>query len=277
MPRPVVLAGFMRILTPLRGALRRPHAEYPSLAAAQLPACIPTAALEAGVKLHGASVHFVTPRLDHGPIVVQAAIDVLPGDTPESLAARLLDCEHRIYPRAVRWFVQDRLRVEDGRVEVEPRVATAGPTASRGGAAMNRRDNNHNGGARRSRDGRDERQPSRGRGAGRRCASPPAPREAGAGAGETRAGHGLHPSHVQHIDRLLGKVMLFARPADAVVSHYFRENPKLGHRERGIIAEAVFAVLRRRVEFAQFARAARAPRHAGWPCLARRRPGAVTP
>ena len=77
-------------------------------------------ALEAGVKLHGASVHFVTPRLDHGPIVVQAAVDVLPGDTPESLAARLLDCEHRIYPRAVRWFVQDRLRVEDGRVEVEP-------------------------------------------------------------------------------------------------------------------------------------------------------------
>ncbi|AOZ07442.1 RsmB/NOP family class I SAM-dependent RNA methyltransferase [Cupriavidus malaysiensis] len=119
---------------------------------------------------------------------------------------------------------------------------------------MNRQDNNHNGGARRSRDGRDERQPARGKG---RKASPlrqPArPREAGAGAGEMRAGHGLHPSHVQHIDRLLGKVMLFARPADAVVSHYFRENPKLGHRERGIVAEAVFAVLRRRVEFAQFA------------------------
>lgn len=74
------------------------------------------------------------------------------------------------------------------------------------------------------------------------------------GDGQPRSPHGsLHATHIQHIDRLLGKVMLFARPADAVVSHYFRENPKLGHRERGIIAEAVFAVLRRRVEFAQFA------------------------
>ncbi|WP_458217236.1 RsmB/NOP family class I SAM-dependent RNA methyltransferase [Paracidovorax citrulli] len=72
--------------------------------------------------------------------------------------------------------------------------------------------------------------------------------------GQPRLGQGgLHAAHIQHIDRLLGKVMRFARPADAVVSHYFRENAKLGHRERGIIAEAVFAVLRRRVEFAQFA------------------------
>jgi len=63
----------------------------------------------------------------------------------------------------------------------------------------------------------------------------------------------LQAFHLQHIDRLLGKVLLFARPADAVVSHYFRENSKLGHRDRGIIAEAVFAVLRRRVEFGQFA------------------------
>lgn len=60
-------------------------------------------------------------------------------------------------------------------------------------------------------------------------------------------------SLLQHIERLIGKVMHFVAPADAVVSHYFRDNPKLGHRERGIIAEAVFAVLRRRVEFAQFA------------------------
>ncbi|MDF3836751.1 RsmB/NOP family class I SAM-dependent RNA methyltransferase [Cupriavidus basilensis] len=69
-----------------------------------------------------------------------------------------------------------------------------------------------------------------------------------------RALHGgLHAAHIQHIDRLLGKVLMFTRPSDVVVSYYFRENPKLGHRERGIIAEAVFAVLRRRVEFAQFA------------------------
>ncbi|WP_059413556.1 RsmB/NOP family class I SAM-dependent RNA methyltransferase [Cupriavidus basilensis] len=69
-----------------------------------------------------------------------------------------------------------------------------------------------------------------------------------------RAAHGgLHAVHIQHIDRLLGKVLMFTRPSDVVVSYYFRENPKLGHRERGIIAEAVFAVLRRRVEFSQFA------------------------
>ncbi|WER45321.1 RsmB/NOP family class I SAM-dependent RNA methyltransferase [Cupriavidus sp. WKF15] len=75
----------------------------------------------------------------------------------------------------------------------------------------------------------------------------------GADGQQVRAPGGLHASHIQHIDRLLGKVMLFARPADAVVSHYFRENSKLGHRERGIIAEAIYAVLRRRVEFGQFA------------------------
>ncbi|CAG9178865.1 RsmB/NOP family class I SAM-dependent RNA methyltransferase [Cupriavidus pampae] len=68
-----------------------------------------------------------------------------------------------------------------------------------------------------------------------------------------RTGSGLQAFHLQHIDRLLYKVLLFARPSDAVVSHYFREHSKLGHRERGIIAEAVFAVLRRRVEFGQFA------------------------
>lgn len=73
------------------------------------------------------------------------------------------------------------------------------------------------------------------------------------GRGGRVSASGLHAAHIQHIERLLGKVMLFARPADAVVSYYFRENSKLGHRERGIIAEAIYAVLRRRVEFAQFA------------------------
>ncbi|MDK3024427.1 RsmB/NOP family class I SAM-dependent RNA methyltransferase [Cupriavidus taiwanensis] len=83
--------------------------------------------------------------------------------------------------------------------------------------------------------------------------SPSAAGTGGANGAPARAHGGLHASHIQHIDRLLGKVMLFARPADAVVSYYFRENAKLGHRERGIIAEAIYAVLRRRVEFAQFA------------------------
>ncbi|WP_354682175.1 RsmB/NOP family class I SAM-dependent RNA methyltransferase [Cupriavidus necator] len=77
--------------------------------------------------------------------------------------------------------------------------------------------------------------------------------------GAPRMHGGLHATHIQHIDRLLGKVMLFARPADAVLSYYFRENSKLGHRERGIIAEAIYAVLRRRVEFAQFAESGTGP------------------
>ncbi|WP_029043323.1 MULTISPECIES: phosphoribosylglycinamide formyltransferase [Cupriavidus] len=121
-PDVVVLAGFMRILTPAfvdkyAGRMLNIH---PSL----LP-CFPgmythRQAIEAGVKVHGASVHFVTPELDHGPVIVQAALDVLPGDTPESLAERLLPAEHAIYPRAVRWFVEDRLRVHAGVVRVEP-------------------------------------------------------------------------------------------------------------------------------------------------------------
>ena len=67
---------------------------------------------------HGATVHFVTAELDHGPSVLQARIPVLPGDTPDLLAARLLAEEHKIYPRAVRLFIEDRLVVEDGAVRI---------------------------------------------------------------------------------------------------------------------------------------------------------------
>jgi len=121
-PDLVVLAGFMRILTDgfvehYAGRMLNIH---PSLLPSFPGLHTHRQALEAGVKVHGASVHFVTPQLDHGPIVVQAAIDVLADDTPESLAERLLACEHRIYPRAVRWFVQDRLRVNGGVVRVDP-------------------------------------------------------------------------------------------------------------------------------------------------------------
>ena len=73
-------------------------------------------ALEAGVKVHGCSVHFVTPELDHGPIVMQSAVPVRPGDDEHTLSARVLATEHVIYPQAVRWFVEGKLRVEDGRV-----------------------------------------------------------------------------------------------------------------------------------------------------------------
>jgi phosphoribosylglycinamide formyltransferase-1 len=75
-------------------------------------------ALEAGVLEHGATVHFVTAELDHGPVVVQARIPVLPGDTPDMLATRLLVEEHQLYPHAVRLFVEDRLSIEGGEVRI---------------------------------------------------------------------------------------------------------------------------------------------------------------
>jgi phosphoribosylglycinamide formyltransferase-1 len=75
-------------------------------------------AIEEGIKVHGCTVHFVTARLDHGPIVVQAAVPVRGDDTPDTLAARVLVQEHRIYPQAVRWFAEGRLSIHDGRVNL---------------------------------------------------------------------------------------------------------------------------------------------------------------
>lgn len=119
-PRLVALAGFMRILTAgfverYRGRLMNIH---PSLLPAFPGLHTHAAALAAGVKIHGATVHFVTAELDHGPIIIQAAVPVLPGDDPERLAARVLEQEHVIYPMAVRWFLDGRLSLSDGRVEV---------------------------------------------------------------------------------------------------------------------------------------------------------------
>ncbi|HYT48192.1 MAG TPA: formyltransferase family protein, partial [Burkholderiales bacterium] len=76
-------------------------------------------ALAAGVKLHGCTVHFVTAEVDHGPIVIQAAVSVRPGDSAAALAARVLEQEHVVYPRAARWFVEDRLVLQDGIVTVK--------------------------------------------------------------------------------------------------------------------------------------------------------------
>jgi phosphoribosylglycinamide formyltransferase-1 len=73
-------------------------------------------ALEAGVSVHGATVHFVTPDLDHGPIVAQATVPVLENDTESSLAMRVLEQEHVIYPQAIRSFLDGRLRLENGQV-----------------------------------------------------------------------------------------------------------------------------------------------------------------
>jgi phosphoribosylglycinamide formyltransferase-1 len=114
-PDLVVLAGFMRILTPdfvarYTGRLLNIH---PSLLPAFGGLQTHTRALQTGCKVAGATVHFVTAELDHGPIVLQAVVPVLAGDTPETLAARVLVCEHQIYPRAVRWFVEDRLVLGD--------------------------------------------------------------------------------------------------------------------------------------------------------------------
>ncbi len=71
------------------------------------------------MKLHGCTVHFVTPQVDHGPIIAQAAIPVRAGDTEATLAARVLQQEHRVYPLAIRWFVEGRLAVENGIVRVD--------------------------------------------------------------------------------------------------------------------------------------------------------------
>lgn len=112
----VLLAGFMRILGSsfvqrYAGRLLNIH---PSLLPAFPGLDTHRRAIEAGCTQAGATVHFVTPTLDHGPIVVQAAVPVLPGDDAASLAARVLAREHEIYPLAVRWFVQEELRLDNG-------------------------------------------------------------------------------------------------------------------------------------------------------------------
>lgn len=120
-PDLVVLAGFMRILTDdfvLRYAGRMINI-HPSLLPLFPGLRTHRQALEAGVRVHGCTVHFVTPHLDHGPIIAQAVVPVLDGDDEASLAARVLVQEHRIYPMAVGWFVEGRLRLESGRVLVE--------------------------------------------------------------------------------------------------------------------------------------------------------------
>jgi phosphoribosylglycinamide formyltransferase-1 len=115
-PRLVLLAGFMRILTPqfvnhFHGCLFNIHPsllpDFPGLHTHER-------ALQAGVKYHGASVHFVTNELDGGPVVLQARVPVLAGDDPQTIAARVLPQEHLIYPLAVRWFAEGRLRLAHG-------------------------------------------------------------------------------------------------------------------------------------------------------------------
>jgi phosphoribosylglycinamide formyltransferase-1 len=117
-PDLVVLAGFMRILTPwfvdhYQGRMINIH---PSLLPSFPGLATHRQALTAGVKAHGATVHFVTADLDHGPIIAQAVVVVQQDDTEQSLSERVLQQEHLLYPQVVRWFVDGRLSLCDGRV-----------------------------------------------------------------------------------------------------------------------------------------------------------------
>jgi phosphoribosylglycinamide formyltransferase-1 len=120
-PRLVALAGFVRLLTPafvqrFAGRILNIH---PSLLPAFQGLDTHARALAAGVRLHGCTVHFVSAELDSGPIVIQAAVPVRAGDSVEALAARVLRQEHVIFPRAARWFLEDRLVIEGTAVRVK--------------------------------------------------------------------------------------------------------------------------------------------------------------
>jgi phosphoribosylglycinamide formyltransferase 1 len=121
-PDLVILAGFMRVLTETfvdhySGRMLNIHPSllpsFPGLKTHQQ-------ALDAGCRVHGATVHFVTSQLDHGPIVAQTVVPVRAGDDAAALATRVLGTEHVIYPRAVRWFVEGRLALDGGNVTLTP-------------------------------------------------------------------------------------------------------------------------------------------------------------
>ncbi len=131
-PDVVVLAGFMRILT--EGFVQHYAGRLVNIHPSLLPAFpglhTHQRAIDAGCKLAGATVHLVTPELDHGPIIMQAAVPVLPGDSESELAARVLKQEHLIYPRAVRWLIEGTVHVERGIVtqtEGESQLLFASP------------------------------------------------------------------------------------------------------------------------------------------------------
>ena len=122
-PDYIVLAGFMRVLTEVfiaRYANRIVNI-HPSLLPSFPGLHTHRQALQAGVKIHGATVHFVTPQLDHGPVIIQAAVPVLADDNEDALATRVLAQEHRIYPQALAWLAADRVTISpDGVVHIRP-------------------------------------------------------------------------------------------------------------------------------------------------------------
>ena len=118
----VVLAGFMRILT--AGFIQHYEGRMMNIHPSLLPRFpglhTHERALEAGDRVHGATVHFVSAGVDEGPIICQSEVPVLATDTPSELAARVLKTEHQIYPLAVEWFIQGRLQIAGNRVSVDP-------------------------------------------------------------------------------------------------------------------------------------------------------------
>jgi phosphoribosylglycinamide formyltransferase-1 len=125
-PKLVILAGFMRILSPefvthYQGRLLNIH---PSLLPAFRGLHTHKRVLESGAKEHGASVHFVTENLDAGPVIIQARVLVFPNDDEKSLAARVLQEEHRIYPQAIHWFAQGRLQLHSQRALLDGKPIT---------------------------------------------------------------------------------------------------------------------------------------------------------
>jgi len=113
----VLLAGYMKIVTPVlvKAYENRMMNIHPSLLPSFPGLDAQKKALDHGVKLSGCTVHFVTEGVDEGPIIIQAAVPILAGDTPETLAARILVEEHKIYPQAVQLYAEERLKV-DGRI-----------------------------------------------------------------------------------------------------------------------------------------------------------------
>ncbi len=128
-PDLVLLAGFMRVLS--NAFVNRYEGRMLNIHPSLLPAFpglhTHRRALQAGVRIHGCTVHFVTAALDAGPIVIQAAVPVLDGDDEDVLAARVLAQEHRIYPQAARWFAEGRLSLTAGGIV---RVAGSAPQAN---------------------------------------------------------------------------------------------------------------------------------------------------
>jgi phosphoribosylglycinamide formyltransferase-1 len=123
-PGLIVLAGFMRILTPAfirhyRGRMLNIH---PSLLPRYRGLHTHQRALEAGDIRHGLSIHFVTEELDSGPVVLQAELDIEPGDTPDALAARVQRLEHIYYPRVVDWYATGRLCMVDDQATFDGQV-----------------------------------------------------------------------------------------------------------------------------------------------------------